>query len=205
VVADTEEDGGSTLPARTIPALRGRSTSQRSGAHGDGPWPLRTCSRATSVGSLVRLPDVQLTPVSAPEASEARLGRSLSPLASGEGRFQVGSDLGHDLLGAADPRLPAALAAGAALAALGSGCRAAVTLCPATCLLTEMVTGHLRSVGNGRTYPLGKPVAKLPARVETCIRRSGLVRQVGCRPMSDVERFALGMTAEQAKHGPDRR
>jgi hypothetical protein len=39
-----------------------------------------------------------------------------------------------------------------------------VTLCPATCSLTEMVTGHLRSVGNGRTYPLGKPVTKLPAQ-----------------------------------------
>jgi hypothetical protein len=33
-----------------------------------------------------------------------------------------------------------------------------VTLCPATCSLTEMVTGHPRSVGDGRTYPLGKPV-----------------------------------------------
>jgi hypothetical protein len=34
----------------------------------------------------------------------------------------VGSDLGHDLLGAADPRFPAACAASAALAALGSPC-----------------------------------------------------------------------------------
>jgi hypothetical protein len=31
--------------------------------------------------------------------------------------------------------------------------------------LTEMVTGHLRSVGYGRTYPLGKPVTNLPAWV----------------------------------------
>jgi hypothetical protein len=58
-----------------------------------------------------------------------------------------------------------------------------VTLCPATCSLTEMVTGHLRSVGNGRTYPLGKPVTKLPVWLHACIRRSGLVRQVGCRQM----------------------
>jgi hypothetical protein len=40
-----------------------------------------------------------------------------------------------------------------------------VTLCPATCSLTEMVTGHLRSVRDGRTYPLGEPVAKLSARL----------------------------------------
>jgi MalT-like TPR region len=30
-----------------------------------------------------------------------------------------------------------------------------VTLCPVTCSLTEMVTGQLRSVGDGRTYPAG--------------------------------------------------
>jgi hypothetical protein len=43
-----------------------------------------------------------------------RLGRC-------QGCFEVGSYLGHDLLGAADPRLPAALAAGVALAEFGSG------------------------------------------------------------------------------------
>jgi len=31
-----------------------------------------------------------------------------------------------------------------------------------------MVTAHLRSVGGGRTHPLGKPVAKLPARARAC-------------------------------------
>jgi hypothetical protein len=43
-----------------------------------------------------------------------------------------------------------------------------VILCPATCSLTEMVTGHLRSVGYGRSYPLGKPVTNLPAGVRAC-------------------------------------
>jgi hypothetical protein len=33
-----------------------------------------------------------------------------------------------------------------------------VTLCPETCSLTEMVTGHLRSVSDGQTYPLGNLV-----------------------------------------------
>jgi hypothetical protein len=59
--------------------------------------------------------------VSTTEAPGARRGRSRSPLGSCQGCFEVGSDLGHDLFGAADPRLPATFAAGAALAALGSG------------------------------------------------------------------------------------
>jgi hypothetical protein len=59
-----------------------------------------------------------------------------------------------------------------------------VTLCPATCSLTEMVTAHLRSVGDGRTYPRGKPVTKLPAQVQACApSRSPWSRQGtrGCR------------------------
>jgi hypothetical protein len=39
-----------------------------------------------------------------------------------------------------------------------------VTLGPATCSLTEMVTAHLRSVGEGRTYPPGNPVTNCPLR-----------------------------------------
>jgi hypothetical protein len=45
-----------------------------------------------------------------------------------------------------------------------------VTLCPATCSLTEMVTAHPRSVGGSRTYLPGTPVTKLPARVRACGR-----------------------------------
>ena len=46
---------------------------------------------------------------SGPEDPRARLGRlSHWRLGGGYRRVQVSSDLGHDLLGAADPRLPAA-------------------------------------------------------------------------------------------------
>jgi hypothetical protein len=39
-----------------------------------------------------------------------------------------------------------------------------VTLCPATCSFTEMVTVHLRSSGDCRTYPHAEPVTKFPLR-----------------------------------------
>jgi hypothetical protein len=38
-----------------------------------------------------------------------------------------------------------------------------VTLCPGTCSLTEMVTVTSDSVGDDRTYPVGKPVTNVPA------------------------------------------
>jgi hypothetical protein len=48
-----------------------------------------------------------------------------------------------------------------------------VTLCPATCSLTEMVTGHLRSVGDGRTYPRGKPVTNCPLGSRRAVHPGG--------------------------------
>jgi hypothetical protein len=118
---------------------------------------------------------VQVTQSLGPEAPGARLGRrSHRWLGSCQGRLQVGSDLGHDLLGAADPRLPAALAAGVTLAALGSGRGPDGDLVPGDLLVDRDGHGHLRSVGDGRTYPLGKPVTKLPAWVGEVVRRGRL-------------------------------
>jgi hypothetical protein len=76
----------------------------------------------TSAEVLRHPPGVQATLASAPSAPGARLGRrSHRRLGRCQGRVQVGSYLGHDLLGTANPRLPAALAAAAAVAALGWG------------------------------------------------------------------------------------
>jgi hypothetical protein len=108
---------------------------------------------------------VQVTGASGREDSGARLSRLFdSPLGSCDGRLQVGSYLGHDLLGAADVRLPAAFAAGATLAGFGSGRWPDGDLVSGDLLINGDGHGHLQSVGDGRTYPLGKPIAKLPAQ-----------------------------------------
>jgi hypothetical protein len=79
---------------------------------------------------------VQVTEASAPEEPGGRLGWLFHWwLDSCQGRVQVGSDLGHDLLGATDLGLPAANAAGAALAAVGSGCRPDGDLVPGDLLV----------------------------------------------------------------------
>jgi hypothetical protein len=131
-----------------------------------GPRRHSTWSGTTSVAAPRGPAGVQITRASGPKGPGARLGRwSHWRLGSGEGRVQVGSYLGHDLLGAADPRLPAAFAAGAALAALGSGRGPDGDLVPGDLLVDGDGHGHLRSVGYGRTYPLGKPVTNLPAGV----------------------------------------
>jgi hypothetical protein len=105
------------------PPRRGRTTPPR--GHEPtvaGPRRHSTWSGTTSVAVPRGPAGVQVARASGPKGPGARLGRrSHWRLGSGEGRVQVGSDLGHDLLGAADPGLPAAFAAGAALAALGSG------------------------------------------------------------------------------------
>jgi hypothetical protein len=68
-----------------------------------------------------------------------------------------------------------------------------VTLCPATCSLTEMVTAHLRSVGEGRTYPPGKPVTNLPAHVHACaLSRSPWPRQGRAGADRSARRVRLG-------------
>jgi hypothetical protein len=116
-----------------------------------------------------------VTRASGPEDPGARLGRLFdSPLGCCEGRLQVGSYFGHDLLGAADLRLPAAFAAGATLVAFGSGRRPDGDLVPGDLLINGDGHGHLQSVGDGRTYPLGKPVAKLPAWVGHAVCRGRL-------------------------------
>jgi hypothetical protein len=105
------------------PPRRGRTTPPRgheptvAGPRRHSKW-----SGTTSVAVPRGPAGVQVTRASAPKGPGARLGRrSRWRLGSAEGYVQVGSDLGHDLLGAADPGLPAAFAAGAALAALCSG------------------------------------------------------------------------------------
>jgi hypothetical protein len=100
--------------------------------------------RATSFGVPRRVPGVRVTPVSGPEGPGARLGRRFPwRLGRCQGCFEVGSYLGHDLLGAADPRLPAALAAGVALAEFGSGRGSHGDLVPGDLLVDG--DGHGRS------------------------------------------------------------
>ena len=50
-----------------------------------------------------------------------------------------------------------------------------VTLCPGTCSLIEMVTGRLRSVGDDRTYPVGKPVTNVPGLRQRGARSRSLI------------------------------
>jgi hypothetical protein len=103
---------------------------------------------------------------SGPEDPGARLSwLSRWRLGGGYSRVQVGSYLGHDLLGAADPRLPAAFAAGAALATLDSGHGPDGDLVPGDLLVDG--DGH-GSPPIGRLWPnlpTWKPVTKLPAGV----------------------------------------
>jgi hypothetical protein len=149
-------------------------------------------------------PGVEVTRTSALEAAGAtRLGRLFHlPLGRCEGRLQVGSDLGHDLLGAADPRLPAACTASATLAPSGRPASLTVTLCPATCSFTEMVTVHLRSAGDGRTYPHAEPVTKFPAQVLACARsRSPWSGQDSCQSRSG-RWCALGYSRCSRKYAP---
>jgi len=100
---------------------------------------------------------------------EARLDRlSRVRLGGSYGRVQVGSYFGHDLLGAADPRRPAAFATGAALAGVGWARRPD----------GDLVPGDLRVDGDGHgAPPIGRvwpnlaawgAVAKFPARLWAC-------------------------------------
>lgn len=90
-----------------------------------------------------------------PEDPGLKLGRlSRSRLGSSYGRVQVRSYIGHDLLGAAGPRVPAALAAGAALAALGWGRGPD----------GDLVPGDLLVDGDGHgAPPIGRVWPNLPA------------------------------------------
>jgi hypothetical protein len=117
----------------------------------------------------------QVMRASGSEDSGARLGRlSHWPRGSCEGLIQVGSHLGHDLLDAADPRLPAAFATGVTLAGFGWARGPDDDLVPGDLLVDEDGHGHLPSVGDGRTYPLRKPVTKFPARGSCVVRRDRL-------------------------------
>jgi hypothetical protein len=82
------------------------------------------------------------------------------PLGSGEGRLQVGSYLGHNLFGTTDLRLPAAFTAGTTLAGLGSARGPDGNPVPGHLLVHGDAHGHLPSVGESQTYPLGKPATK---------------------------------------------
>jgi hypothetical protein len=129
----------------------------------------------TSAGVLRRPQASQVLRASGLEAPGAWLSRLVRWRLGGcYRRVQVGSDLGHDLLGAADPRLPTAFAAGAALAALGSRRGPDGDLVPSDLLVDGDGHGHPRSVGYDRTYPLGKQVANLLARVTPTVHRGGL-------------------------------
>jgi hypothetical protein len=74
--------------------------------------------------------------------------------------FEVGSDLGHDLLGAADPRLPAALADGVALAAVGSGRGSHGDRVPGDLLVDGDGHGTSDQSVMAEPTPLGKPITK---------------------------------------------
>jgi hypothetical protein len=111
-----------------------------------------------------------------PEPSDARLGwLSHSPLGRCEGRFQVGSYLRHHLLGTADPRLPAAFAAGVALAASGSGRGPH----------GDLVPGDLLVDGDGHGSPQIGGVMAEPIHV-------GASRQIAIRVWGGVPRGGLG-------------
>ena len=108
--ADPTPPAGRELHPRVIPQESGlaarflRDREWRPGCAGRASG----ASRAGGAGGGVRR-------VLGPEHAGARRGwLSHSPLGSCQGRFQVGSDLGHHLLGATGPRLPAALAASGA-------------------------------------------------------------------------------------------
>jgi hypothetical protein len=136
---------------------------------------------------------------SGPDDSGARLGRlSYWPLGSCEGLIEVTSHLGHDLLDGADPRLPAAFATGVALAGFGWGRGPDDDLVPGDLLVDEDGHSHL-SVGDGRTYLLGKPVTKFPGRGSYVVGRDRLAPPglgVGDgRNTSSAQRFLLGGAA----------
>src|SRR6266508_2414567 len=135
-----------------------------------------TWSGTTSTGALHHSQVVQAPRASGPHAPGARLGQLFRLcLGSSYGRVQVRSNLGHDLLGAADPRLPAALAAGAALAALGWGRGPDGDLVPGDLLVDG--DGH-GSPPIGRVWP-NRPTweagRQLPARLRACGPGGGLV------------------------------
>jgi len=124
----------------------------------------------------------RVTRASGPQSPGVRLGRlSRVRLGGSYGRVQVGSHFGHDLLGAADPRRPAAFAAGAALAGVGWARRSDGDLVPGDLRVDGDGHGHLRSVGYGRTYSLGEPEANsrsAPGRRSVAVAWS---RRGGCR------------------------
>jgi hypothetical protein len=130
--------------------------------------------------------------------SGAGLGRlSHWPHGSCEGLIQVASHLGHDLLDAADPRLPTAFAAGVTLAGFGWARGPDDDLVPGDLLVDEDGHSHLQSAGDGRTYPLEKPVTKFPARGSYVIRRDrlgppGARRQGQAKHPSSAQRVLPG-------------
>lgn len=103
---------------------------------------------------------------SGPEDPGARLGW-LSRLGLGSlyGCFQVRADLGHNLLGGADPDFQPHSQFARRWPVVAEAAGLTVTLCPATCSLTETVTGRLRSVGYDQNLPAWEPVTKFPTRL----------------------------------------
>jgi hypothetical protein len=95
-------------------------------------------------------------------------GLSYWRLGSCEGLIEVGSHLGHDLLDAADRRLPAAFATGVTLAGFGWGRGPDDDLMPGDLLVDEDGHSHLQSVGDGRTYLLGKLLTQISRSGQLC-------------------------------------
>ena len=143
----------------------------RTTPRGERRAPSWLTSAATEHGRGSQAPSA--TPSTASRSCERQSRKALEPgLVGGPtGRWraarpplQVGSDLGHDLLGAANRRRPAAFAAGTALAAPGWGRGPHGDLVPGDLLVDGDGHGYLGSVGDGRTYPPRAVVAKSPIR-----------------------------------------
>jgi hypothetical protein len=150
----------------------------------------------------------QVMRASGPDDSGARLGGlSHWRLGSCEGLIEVGSHLGHDLLDAADPRLPAAFATGVTLAGFGWGRGPDDNLMPGDLLVDEDGHSHLQSVGDGRTYLLGKLLTKFPGRGSYVVRRDrpappGSASGTG-ETRSSAQRFLLGRCCHDRAAGAE--
>ena len=137
---------------------------------------------------------------SGPEDSGARLGRLFHwPLGSCEGLIEVGSHLGHDLLDAAGPRLPAAFATGVTLAGFGWGRGPDDDLVPGDLLVDEDGHSHLQSSVMAEPTHLGKQSPNFPLgaamwSVAIGLLGPGPASGTGETP-SFVQRFLLGGAA----------
>jgi hypothetical protein len=77
-----------------------------------------------------------------------------------------------------------------------------VTLCPATCSFTEMVTVHLRLAGDGRTYPHAEPVTKFPLRSWHALAVALVRPRQVPKPIAALDGVRWGYSRLSRKHAP---